>query len=107
MARLELKEIITSPDSDTISGRATGEQYYKKCKVSEILDRNENIVIVIDDNIVKAINDSFWKGFFKPIIFRYKTLKEFNKHVIIEANDFYRKSIEKNIHILEAIYQSK
>ena len=76
MARLELKEIITSPDSDTISGRATGEQYYKKCKVSEILDRNENIVIVIDDN----------NGISLLIASNYRTKK--GQYLVVASNLF-------------------
>ena len=62
MEKLDLSKLITSPNADTISGRATGERYNEDNKVLEKLSRGETFEIYIDSKI-SAINDSFWKGF--------------------------------------------
>ncbi|MDU7627705.1 hypothetical protein [Parabacteroides sp.] len=105
MEKLDLSKLITSPNADTISGRATGERYNEDNKVLEKLSRGETFEIYIDSKI-SAINDSFWKGFFSSIMRKYKSKEEIEKLFKINSSEYFKISIGKNLQILESIINS-
>lgn len=105
MEKLDLTELITSPEVDTISGRATGEKYARDKKILEKLDNGEQFDIVIADNI-SAINDSFWKGFFSEIMKVYKTKDSVEVLFKVSGDIHFINSVKKNLLILESIFNS-
>ncbi len=102
MERLDLSLLITSPDADTISGRATGEKYNTENNILDKLTDGETFEIYIDSRI-SAINDSFWKGFFSSIMQKYKSKEKVEKLFKINSSDYFKSSIQKNLQILESI----
>ena len=93
--------------TDSISGRRDGEKYASDNKIIELIKEGNIIVIEIPSDKVKAINDSFWKGFFSGIFKIYKSKKEVMKHFKFLADDFYKISIDKNLTILDSIYNTQ
>ncbi len=91
---------------DSISGRTFGEGYADKNQVLQKLEAGDTIVLEIDPNKIKAINDSFWKGFFSEIFKKYRTIDEVKKRFRFNTNDFFRSMIEKNLIILDSIVNS-
>ena len=73
LIELYLEELL-SENIDSISGRNTGQRYAQDKKVLEKISQN-NYKIIIGPKI-KAINDSFIKGFFSEIFKKYKTKEE-------------------------------
>lgn len=89
---------------DLISGRSAGEDEVKKRKVIEHLRNNDRVVIRIDDKKVKAINDSFIKGFFSAVFKEFGSKSIVEKMFEIEGNDYYKRLFDKNWSILDALY---
>ena len=73
MIKIDLSELVKSPETNSISGRSFGEKFAVSKKLLDHVQQNEKILIVIDDSKVKAINDSFIKGFFSQVFEKLKT----------------------------------
>ena len=101
---INFNELVNPPYTDTISGRDYGKKHAIDTKIIKQIDENNIIIIVIDENIVKAINDSFIKGYFNEVFKKLKTIKEVKKHITLNTGDYYKDLIEKNWAILEAIH---
>lgn len=93
--------------TDSISGRRDGEKYASDNKIIDLIKEGNIIVLEIPSDKVKAINDSFWKGFFSGIFEIYRSKKEVVKHFKFVADNFYKNSIDKNLTILDSIYNTK
>jgi hypothetical protein len=103
---IDLTELVNPPKTDSISGREFGIKHAKDKHILEHLDNNEHIVIKIDEKYVKAINDSFIKGFFSKIFEKYKTRENVKRIIEIRSNQNFILLFEKNWTILEAIYNA-
>lgn len=101
---LELSELVEDKKTDSISGRTFGQGYSEKKKVLEQIIQGNTFKIIIDNDKIKAINDSFWKGFFSSIFEKYKSKEKVLKLFTFEANEFFINHIHKNLTILDAIY---
>lgn len=101
--RVELAVLVRPGVSDSISGRDTGMAFDKRIDLLESLEKGDNVEIVIDSKLVKAINDSFIKGLFSRVFARYRSIDQVRKRVKIIADDYYVKLFEKNWAILQAI----
>jgi hypothetical protein len=104
--KLNLDELLTSKEDDSISGRKTGQAYLKDKKVITSLEDGYKIEIIIDERI-NAINDSFWKGFFSGVMEKYKSKEEIMKHFQIIGDEYFIDSVDKNLMILESIFKSE
>jgi hypothetical protein len=102
--KIDLSELVDPPKTDSISGRSFGEGYAEKMKIIEQLDKKSKIHIVIDNSKIKAINDSFWKGFFSKIFEKYKSKEKVMGFFEFETNSFFKEHINKNLTILDSIY---
>lgn len=100
---IDLTVLVNPPKTDSISGREFGEQHARDTKILEHLEGNEKIVILIDSKYVKAINDSFIKGFFSKLFEKYHHTQEIKKRVELRSSDNFKRLFEKNWAILEAI----
>ena len=100
---IDLTTLVSPPKTDSISGREYGEQHAKDTAVLSHLSKDEKIVIEINSEYVKAINDSFIKGFFSKIFEKYKTSEAVKRVVEIRSSDNFKRLFEKNWSILEAI----
>lgn len=100
---IDLTLLVNPPFTDSISGREFGEQHAKDTDIMGHLFKNEKIVIIIDSTYVKAINDSFVKGFFSKVFEKYLRCDVVKSIVEIRANENFKKLFEKNWSILEAI----
>lgn len=88
---------------NSISGRSYGEQYALKIKLLDHLASNEKIILEIDSNKIKAINDSFIKGLFSKV-FENNNLDFVKSHIEIKTDNSNFKSLfEKNWEILNSI----
>jgi hypothetical protein len=101
---LDLSELIEPGRTDSISGRTFGEGYAEKKQILTKIQEGYTFVITVDDSKIKAINDSFWKGFFSGVFSLYKTEKQVRKLFTFKANSFFLDHIEKNLTILDSIY---
>lgn len=104
MVNFELKELIDPEKTDSISGRSFGEGYAEKINLLGLLEENYLINFIIDENIVKAINDSFIKGLFSKVFERFKTTDNIRKNIKLTSNDYFKRLFEKNWIILQDIY---
>lgn len=102
---LDLSELIEEGETDSISGRTFGEGYAKKKKIIEHITSGDTITILIDPSKVKAINDSFWKGFFSGVFKHLKSKDKVKNHFQFKTDDFYLSLIEKNLTILDSIFK--
>jgi hypothetical protein len=91
---------------DSISGRTFGEGYASKNKILEALEEGNIIVLDIDAKKIKAINDSFWKGFFSEVFKKYRTIDEVKRRFKFNTSDYFKSLIEKNLIILHSIFNS-
>lgn len=89
-------------DGNVIYGRLYGEEFAKDQNLIWYINRNIPIIIRIDD-CVEAINDSFIKGFFGQVFKEYRKKSAISTFFTIEANEYYKRLIDKNWTILEAI----
>lgn len=103
---IDLTSLVHPPFTDSISGREFGEKHAEDTKVLDHIDNGEKIVIIIDNTFVKAINDSFIKGFFNRIFEKFHTVAEVRKFVELRAHDNFQRLFEKNWLILEAIHNA-
>ena len=102
MARIELNlDELLSEDIDSISGRNTGQKYAKDKKVIDQIDTNTYKIVISPK--VKAINDSFIKGFFSEVFKKYKTKEKIKEKFTIEADPYFIELFNKNYLILESI----
>ncbi|MBA3704575.1 MAG: hypothetical protein H0W84_01330 [Bacteroidetes bacterium] len=101
---LDLTELIEEGKTDSISGRTFGQGYAKKVKLLENIDKGLSFKVVIPPSKIKAINDSFIKGFFSNVFEKYKKKEKVKQFFTFETDDFYKSLIEKNLSILDSIY---
>lgn len=104
--KIELSDFVDYPNTDWISGREFGEDKAKKLGLLNWVKANEKTTIHIDDNVVKAINDSFIKGFFSSVFEEVKSKDAVRKLFFIDANPYFIRLFEKNFKILDAIYNT-
>ncbi|MDP3441579.1 MAG: hypothetical protein Q8T08_01855 [Ignavibacteria bacterium] len=102
---LDLSELIEEGKTDSISGRKFGEGYAKKIELVKNIKQGKTFIIIIDPEKIKAINDSFWKGFFSAAFQELKSKEQVNSHFIFETDNFYTSLIDKNLTILDSIFQ--
>lgn len=101
---IKLAEYVDQPYTDMISGREYGESKASDLNLLDRVKKNEHFKIVIDGDVIKAINDSFIKGFFKDV-FEYLRSKDAVSQLFeIEGNAYFTRLFEKNFTILDAIY---
>jgi hypothetical protein len=100
---IELAELV-SDSVNSISGRSFGEGYAKKKDLVGHLEKGDTFLIKIDSDKIKAINDSFWKGFFNDVFKLYHTKEEVLNRFQFDSNEYFLKLINKNLAILDAIY---
>ena len=101
---INLTKLVSPPNTDFISGRSFGENEAKKNDLLKHIRNNERIIIIIDDNFVKAINDSFIKGFFSQCFKEFKSKDKLEKLITIDSNEYFNRLFKKNWTILEALY---
>jgi hypothetical protein len=104
--KLDLSELIEPGITDSISGRTFGEGYAEKKQVLAKIQEGYSFVVIIDDKKIKAINDSFWKGFFSELFKKYKYQEKVKTFFTFESNIFFKEHIEKNLIILDSIYNA-
>lgn len=102
--KIELSQLVNPPKTDSISGREFGEDFADKIKLMELLQEGSNIQFIIDDNVIKAINDSFIKGLFNLVFKEYKTIAVVEKRITLVSNNYFIKLFKKNWQILQSIY---
>lgn len=102
---LDLSELIIEGKTDSISGRKFGEGYAKKVNLVENIKLGNNFLMIIDPEKIKAINDSFWKGFFSAAFEELKSKEKVNSFFTFKTDTFYTSLIDKNLTILDSIYQ--
>ena len=100
---IDLTELVNPPKTDSISGREFGEQHAKDTEVLSHIKSGENIVITFNQMYVKAINDSFVKGFFSKVFEIYPTVAQVRSFVELRMNEDFKRLFEKNWLILESI----
>ena len=103
---IDLNALLTSPEVDSISGREFGSTFAERQDLLTHVRNHDKIVLLIDENKVKAINDSFIKGFFKGVFELLKSKRNVQAQFEIKSNDYYKRLFDKNWTILEAIYAS-
>ena len=101
--KLDLTELIEEGKTDSISGRTFGEGYAAKVELLENIKAGNKITLIIPPQKIKAINDSFWKGFFSGLFKVYKKKEIIKSFFNFETDDFYKTLIEKNLTILDSI----
>lgn len=100
---IDLTILVKPPHTDSISGRDFGKQHAIDTSILSHLQKNEVILLKIDSNKIKAINDSFIKGFFSDV-FGKKNLAFIKEHVKFDtSNENFVKLFEKNWEILDSI----
>lgn len=100
---INLTDLVNPPKTDSISGREFGEQHAIDVNLSEHFESDDKIIIIIDSEYVKAINDSFIKGFFSSLFNRHITLSQIREHIEVKASENFKRLFEKNWMILDAI----
>jgi hypothetical protein len=101
--KIDLGKLLNSAAVDNISGRAFGQKHAEDMHLIDHIEKNDKIVIVIDPTKVKAINDSFIKGFFSGVFIRLRKKEKVYKYFTFETSDFYKRLFDKNLTFLEAI----
>lgn len=100
---IDLKKYVNPPQVDWISGRAHGEKAAVEWNLHNNLDGKSHFEIIVDDTVIKAINDSFVKGLFSDVFKKLKSQEEVDKYFTIKANDYFTNIFRKNFRILEEI----
>jgi hypothetical protein len=103
---LDLSELVQPGKTDSISGRTFGEGYSDQKQILIKIQSGYTFNIIIDDKKIKAINDSFWKGFFSGIFEKYKSQQKIKSFFSFEMNSFFKEHLEKNLTILDSIYNA-
>jgi hypothetical protein len=102
--KLDLSELVESGKTDSISGRTFGEGYSDLKQIISKIKDGYTFIVIIDDKKIKAINDSFWKGFFSGVFKEYKSQQKVKSFFTFQANEFFQEHIDKNLTILDSIY---
>jgi hypothetical protein len=102
--KLDLSELVESGKTDSISGRTFGQGYADLKKILPKIKEGYTFIVLVDDARIKAINDSFWKGFFSSVFNEYKSQEKVKSFFTFEANEYFKEHIEKNFIILDSIY---
>jgi hypothetical protein len=97
---------LVSAKVDLISGRSFGESEAEKNLVLDHIKNQDKMVILVNDQYVKAINDSFIKGFFSKVFSELKTKEKVKEYFEIRANDYFIRLFDKNWTVLEALYNN-
>lgn len=100
---IDLTELVNPPNTDSISGREFGQQHARDTDVLAHIQNKEKIVITFDQKYVKAINDSFVKGFFSNIFEIYPSVNQVRGFIELRMNEDFQRLFEKNWLILESI----
>ncbi len=103
---IDLNDLAASQGVDSISGREFGASFAERQDLLGHVRNHDKIVLLIDENKVKAINDSFIKGFFKKVFELLGSKRKVQEQFEIKSNDYYKRLFDKNWTILEAIYAS-
>jgi len=103
---VDLTKLVSSK-VDLISGRSFGESEAEKNAVLAHVKNHDKIVIKVDDQYVKAINDSFIKGFFSKVFSELKTKDKVKELFEIQANDYFIRLFDKNWTVMEALYTNQ
>lgn len=104
MIQHNLNKLVNPPNTNSISGRDLGIGYAKQINLIKDLQSGCQVEFIIEDEYVKAINDSFVKGLFSEVFEKYKTVANVQNAITITANDHFKKLFLKNWRILENIY---
>ncbi len=105
-----MKEIIIDLNKlvndkvDSLTGRDFGESEAKKNHIIDHIKNGNKIVIVIDEEKVRSINDSFIKGFFSDVFKILKTKTKVEEYFTLQANEYYKRLFDKNLSIIDSIY---
>lgn len=99
---LHLDELLDRRE-DSISGRTFGQGYAMQNEIMQNLENGNTFSIIISDKI-KAINDSFWKGFFSEVFKKYRTIEKVESFFNFSCDPYFKKLIDQNFKVLEAIY---
>jgi len=100
---IDLSKLVIPNKTDSISGRGFGEGIAEREKVMQHLEQNDKFIMRIDSKKVKAINDSFIKGFFSEVFRTLKSRQRVREVFELDASDNFKRLFEKNWAILEAI----
>lgn len=103
---IDLNILVNSPGVDSISGREFGATFAERQDLLAHVRNQDKIVLYIDETRIKAINDSFIKGFFKSVFELLRSKRKVQDQFEIKASDYYKRLFDKNWTILEAIYAS-
>lgn len=101
---INLNELIEVGKTDSISGRSFGQGYAEKIHLIEEINLGKTFKIIIPPNEIKAINDSFLKGFFSIVFEKYKSKPKVKEFFEFETSVAFLSLIDKNLTILDAIY---
>jgi hypothetical protein len=101
---LKLEDLLEY-GTDSISGRKYGQGYAKEQKILKRMEAGQTFKIIIGPKI-ETINDSFWKGFFNSIYETYKTKEKVKTYFEFEGTEYFLNEIDKNLDVLDAIYNS-
>lgn len=100
---IDLTDLVKPPFTYSIYGRDLGEIYALEKNLSDHVKNGDKIIIKIDSEKVKAINDSFIKGFFCKIFEMLYTVSEVRKYFELKMCDEFKNLFEKNWIILESL----
>lgn len=100
---IDLTELVNPPNTDSISGREFGQQHAHDTALLAHIQNKEKIVITFDQKYVKAINDSFVKGFFSKVFEVYPSVNQVRGFIELRMNEDFQRLFEKNWLILESI----
>ena len=100
---VNLNKLVEPQKTDSISGRSYGEGFARQINIVQHLLDNDHIVVEIDPKQVKAINDSFIKGFFSSVFDLLKSKRKVQERFEIKGGDYYKRLFEKNWSILDSI----
>lgn len=100
---IDFKDLIKDGLTNVISGRKLGEQFAKDTKIVERLRVGVNYTIIIDAEKIKAINDSFLKGFYGEIYKELKSKDIINLRVKLDTDKYYKSLIDKCLIVIESI----
>jgi len=103
---INLSDLVTPPHTDFISGRDVGEKYAITHNILWRIENGEHITLVIDSSI-RAINDSFIKGFFSSIFKKYKTYQFVDSRFTIDGKKEFDSLFKKNWRLLDIIYNER
>lgn len=101
--KIELSKFVDYPKTDWISGREFGEEKARELQILDKILDHQKFEIIIDENYVKAINDSFIKGFFSKVFENLKKKSTVESYFEITGPEYFKKLFNKNFIILEAL----